>query len=103
MLFNMATPPAVDVTIVASTAVGVAPAPLPVANSTLQTVAAASCECTVGALVPTGAPTGITAGATTVPHPHPLIGPPFLAAGASAPASRCDRTTSRRGSLPGST
>jgi hypothetical protein len=66
MLFNMATPPAVDVTIVASAVVGVVPAALPVANSTLQTVAAASCECTVGALVPAGAPTGITAGATTL-------------------------------------
>jgi hypothetical protein len=40
----------------------------------------------VGVVAAAGAPAGTAAGATAARHPHPLVSPPFLAAGASAPA-----------------
>jgi hypothetical protein len=76
-VFTMVTPPAfgLDTVAIASAATGVAPAALATAISTVQATAVASCERVVAA-----------AGATPIVHPHPLVGPPFLAVDASAPA-----------------
>jgi hypothetical protein len=81
-LFDMVTPPAVDVVTVASAAAGVASAALVAAISTLQAAPSTSCEHVVGAVAAAGAPAGTVAGA----RPHPMAGPPFVVAGASASA-----------------
>jgi hypothetical protein len=73
----MATPPSVDVVIVASAIVSVTPTALATAISTLQAAVAASREHVVGAIA--------AAGATATAHPRPPAGPPFVTADASAP------------------
>jgi hypothetical protein len=84
----MVTPPVINVITVASAAVDIAPTALVVAISTLQVVATASREHVVGAIIAAGTPAGTAMGATAVMHHNPPTGPPFLAAGASAPDGR---------------
>jgi hypothetical protein len=84
----MVTPPVINIVTVASAAVDIAPTALAVAISTLQVAATASREHVVGAIIAAGTPAGTAMGATVVMHHNPPTGPPFLAAGASAPDGR---------------
>jgi hypothetical protein len=78
----MATPPMVDAITVASATAGITPTTLAATISTLQAVTATSRERAVGAV----AAADSTAGAPAAARHHPSVGPPFIAAGTSAPA-----------------
>jgi hypothetical protein len=85
-IFDMATPPAVDVITATSAVIDVTPTALVVAICTLQAAVTASRERTVGTIVAAGTPAGTTAGTTVAARPHPLVGPPSVTADASTPA-----------------
>jgi hypothetical protein len=81
-LFNMVTPPAVDVITIALAIVGIALVALAMANATLQATNAASCERAMDAVAAADAPVG-----TAAVCPHPPVDPPFVVADASTTGS----------------
>jgi hypothetical protein len=80
----MATLPAIDVVVFASSAVEVVVA---LAIITIQAVVIAHERVAgvVGTVAAAGVPVGTAAGATATAYPHPSVGPPFIAAGTCAP------------------
>jgi hypothetical protein len=79
-LFDMATPPAIDVITIGSAVADVAPGDLVATIATVQT-ANAYLECVAGATIAIGAPVGTA----TIALPHPLTGLPFSAAVVGTP------------------
>jgi hypothetical protein len=79
-LFDMATPPAIDVITISSAVADVAPGDLVATIATVQ-AANAYLECVAGATVAIGAPVGTATRAL----PHPLTGLPFSVAVVGTP------------------